>query len=78
MTLEQLRIFIAVAERQQMTRAAEALNLTQQAVSAAVVTLENAKSTALFHRPPACPTRACMAAPASWRSRKSSFEPRTH
>src|SRR5215471_8331138 len=50
MTLEQLRIFIAVAERQHMTRAAEALNLTQQAVSAAIVTLENAYSTALFHR----------------------------
>jgi DNA-binding transcriptional LysR family regulator len=50
MTLEQLRIFVAVAERQHMTRAAEDLNLTQQAVSAAVVTLENAYSTALFHR----------------------------
>src|SRR5262245_26995486 len=50
MTLEQLRIFIAVAERQHMTRAAEALNLTQQAVSAAIVALENAHSTALFHR----------------------------
>src|SRR5262249_50879654 len=50
MTLEQLRIFIAVAERQHITRAAEALNLTQQAVSAAIFTLENAYSTALFHR----------------------------
>jgi DNA-binding transcriptional LysR family regulator len=50
MTLEQLRIFVAVAERQHMTRAAEALNLTQQAVSSAVVTLENTYSTALFHR----------------------------
>jgi DNA-binding transcriptional LysR family regulator len=50
MTLEQLRIFVAVAERQHMTRAAEALNLSQQAVSAAVVALENAYSTALFHR----------------------------
>ena len=50
MTLEQLRIFVAVAERQHMTRAAEALNLTQQAVSAAVVSLENAYSTPLFHR----------------------------
>jgi DNA-binding transcriptional LysR family regulator len=50
MTLEQLRIFVAVAERQHMTRAAEALNLTQQAVSAAIVALENAHSTALFHR----------------------------
>jgi DNA-binding transcriptional LysR family regulator len=50
MTLEQLRIFVAVAERQHMTRAAEALNLTQQAVSSAIVTLENVHSTALFHR----------------------------
>ena len=50
MTLEQLRIFVAVAERQHMTRAAEALGLTQQAVSAAVVALENAYATALFHR----------------------------
>jgi DNA-binding transcriptional LysR family regulator len=50
MTLEQLRIFVAVAERQHMTRAAEALNLTQQAVSSAIVALENAYSTALFHR----------------------------
>ena len=50
MTLEQLRIFVAVAERQHMTRAAEALNLTQQAVSSAIVTLEHAYSTVLFHR----------------------------
>ena len=50
MTLEQLRIFVAVAERQHMTRAAKALNLTQQAVSAAVVALENAHSVPLFHR----------------------------
>jgi DNA-binding transcriptional LysR family regulator len=50
MTLEQLRIFVAVAERQHMTRAADALNLTQQAVSFAIVALENAYSTALFHR----------------------------
>jgi DNA-binding transcriptional LysR family regulator len=50
MTLEQLRIFVAVAERQLMTRAAEALNLTQQAVSSAIVTLENLYPTALFHR----------------------------
>lgn len=50
MTLEQLRIFVAVAERQHMTRAAETLNLTQQAVSSAIVTLENAYSAVLFHR----------------------------
>jgi len=50
MTLEQLRIFVAVAERQHMTRAAEALHLSQQAVSAAVVALENTYAAALFHR----------------------------
>ena len=40
MTLEQLRIFEAVAEREHVTRAAEALNLTQSAVSAAIAALE--------------------------------------
>ena len=50
MTLEQLRIFVAVAERLHMTRAAEALYLTQSAVSAAILTLENTHSTMLFHR----------------------------
>jgi DNA-binding transcriptional LysR family regulator len=50
MALEQLRIFVAVAEREHMTRAAEALNLTQSAVSAAILTLENVYSTALFYR----------------------------
>ncbi|MGA7715929.1 MAG: LysR family transcriptional regulator, partial [Bradyrhizobium sp.] len=33
MTLEQLRIFVAVAERQHVTRAAGELNLTQSATS---------------------------------------------
>ncbi len=36
MTLDQLRIFVAVAERQHVTRAAEALNIVQSAVSAAI------------------------------------------
>jgi Bacterial regulatory helix-turn-helix protein, lysR family len=49
MTPEQVRIYIAIGERQHMTRAAEALTLTQQAVSAAIVTLENSYSTARFH-----------------------------
>src|SRR3546814_3949657 len=35
MTLDQLRIFVAVAEREHVTQAARALNLTQSAVSAA-------------------------------------------
>ncbi len=50
MTLEQLRIFVAVAERQHITRAAEALNLTQSAVSSAVTTLEGRHGIALFDR----------------------------
>lgn len=50
MTLEQLRIFVAVAERQHMTRAAEALNLTQSAVSAAVAALEGRYGARLFER----------------------------
>jgi len=50
MTLEQLRIFVAVAEREHMTRAAEALGLVQSAVSAAVAALEARHGTPLFHR----------------------------
>lgn len=50
MTLEQLRIFVAVAERQHVTRAAEALNLTQSAVSAAIAALEGRQDTKLFSR----------------------------
>lgn len=50
MTLEQLRIFIAVAEREHVTRAAEALNLTQSAVSAAIANLETRYGIRLFHR----------------------------
>ncbi len=50
MTLEQLRIFVAVAERQHMTRAAAALNLAQSAVSAAVAALEARHKVKLFHR----------------------------
>ena len=50
MTLEQLRIFVGVAERLSMTRAAEALHLTQPAVSAAVAALEERHATRLFDR----------------------------
>jgi DNA-binding transcriptional LysR family regulator len=49
-TLEQLRVFVAVAERQHMTRAAEALNLAQSAVSAAIAALEGRYRAKLFHR----------------------------
>jgi len=50
MTLEQLRIFLAVAERLHFTRAAEALFITQPAVSAAIQNLEEAYGVKLFHR----------------------------
>ncbi|HVI52417.1 MAG TPA: LysR substrate-binding domain-containing protein [Candidatus Sulfotelmatobacter sp.] len=50
MTLEQLRIFVAVAERTHFTRAAEALGLTQSAVSSAVAALEARTAVKLFHR----------------------------
>ena len=50
MTLEQLRIFVAVAECEHVTRAAEALRLTQSAVSAAIAALESRYSVALFDR----------------------------
>lgn len=50
MTLEQLRIFLAVAEREHVTRAAEALNLTQSTVSGAINALESRHDVKLFHR----------------------------
>lgn len=50
MTLDQLRIFVAVAERQHVTRAAQALNLAQSAASAAIAALEARHGTRLFHR----------------------------
>ena len=50
MTLEQLRIFVAVAEREHVTRAAEDLGLTQSAVSAAVTALERRYAIKLFDR----------------------------
>jgi DNA-binding transcriptional LysR family regulator len=50
MTLEQLRIFIAVAEQQHVTRAANGLNLTQSATSAAIAALERRYGIKLFDR----------------------------
>lgn len=50
MTLDQLRIFVEVAERQHITRAAEALNMTQSAVSSAVHALESRHAVRLFDR----------------------------
>jgi DNA-binding transcriptional LysR family regulator len=50
MTLEQLRIFVAVAEREHLTKAASALHLTPSAVSSAVRVLEDRYGAPLFHR----------------------------
>src|SRR6202051_5177209 len=50
MTLEQLRIFIAVAEKQHVTQAARVLNLTQSATSAAIAALETRYGIKLFDR----------------------------
>ena len=50
MTLDQLRIFVAVAERQHVTRAAKALGLTQSAVSAALSALQLRHGIRLFDR----------------------------
>ena len=49
-TLDQLRIFVAVAERQHVTHAAEALNLSQSAASHAIASLEERHQTKLFNR----------------------------
>jgi DNA-binding transcriptional LysR family regulator len=50
MTLEQLRIFVAVAERQHVTQAARALNLAQSAASHAIAALEARHEAKLFRR----------------------------
>src|SRR5260370_36502519 len=50
MTLEQLRIFVAVAECEHVTQGARQLNLTQSATSAAIAALEERYATKLFDR----------------------------
>ena len=50
MTLEQLRVFVAVAEREHMTEAAKVLHLTQSATSAAIAALEERHDIRLFDR----------------------------
>lgn len=50
MTLDQIRIFLAVAERRHVTQAARALNLTQSAVSSAIAALEAQHGVRLFDR----------------------------
>jgi DNA-binding transcriptional LysR family regulator len=50
MTLDQLRIFVEVAERGHVTRAAEALRMSQSAASAAIAALEELYQIKLFDR----------------------------
>src|ERR1700731_2696284 len=50
MTLDQLQIFVAVAEREHVTRASDALGLAPPSVSAAVASLEREFGTKLVHR----------------------------
>lgn len=50
MTLEQLRIFVAVAAREHVTQAARDLHLTQSATSAAIASLEARYAIKLFDR----------------------------
>ncbi|WP_323040129.1 LysR substrate-binding domain-containing protein [Gemmobacter sp.] len=50
MTLDQLRVFLMVAELEHVTRAAQALNMTQSAVSAAIAALESRHDVRLFDR----------------------------
>lgn len=49
-TFEQMRIFLAVAEREHLTEAAKALCLTPSAVSSAIRTIEEHYQVRLFHR----------------------------
>jgi DNA-binding transcriptional LysR family regulator len=50
MTLDQLKVFVAVAERQHMTQGARALNLAPSAASHAISALEDDFQVKLFHR----------------------------
>jgi DNA-binding transcriptional LysR family regulator len=50
MTFDQLRVFLAVVEYLHFTRAAEALYISQPAVSAAIQCLEDQYEVRLFHR----------------------------
>ncbi|NJL47558.1 MAG: LysR family transcriptional regulator [Leptolyngbyaceae cyanobacterium SM2_5_2] len=50
MKIDQLRVFLAVAEHLHFTRAADALYITQPAVSAAIQSLEDQYGVKLFHR----------------------------
>ena len=50
MTLDQLRIFVEVAALSHITKAADTLNMTPSAVSAAITALENRHAVKLFDR----------------------------
>lgn len=50
MTLDQLRVFLTVARLEHVTRAADHLNMTQSAVSAAIAALEARHDVRLFDR----------------------------
>lgn len=50
MTLEQLRIFVGVAELEHVTAAARMFNITQSTASAAIAALEERHGVKLFHR----------------------------
>ena len=49
-TLDQIRIFLAVAKHQHFTNAADELHVTQPAVSAAISCIEQQYGVKLFHR----------------------------
>ena len=49
-TLQQLRVFVAVAEREHITRAAVDLRLAQSVVSSRICALESAIGSRLFDR----------------------------
>jgi DNA-binding transcriptional LysR family regulator len=50
LTLDQLAVFVAVADKQHLTKAASELNLSVSAVSAAIKALETGHGVSLFHR----------------------------
>ena len=48
MTFEQLAIFVAVAEREHLTKAAASINLTPSAVSTAIKNLNTVTASSFF------------------------------
>ena len=71
MTPEQLRIFLAVAERGHVTRAAGFLGISQSAASAAIKALELSSGVQLFNRVGRAielPATVCEAFSSTWRA----------